>query len=391
MFHAFRSLNLGPIFFLAAAVAINATTNVSVVAEESVCLKYDDGTQETKKSMSGSGHAVRFECPDDEQWYLKSLAVHGSRYGSPKAPRDKFSILVASEDLKQFLKAEKPYSLFERGQEKWVKFDIVPVKVPKTFQVALYFNPTRTKGVYVGIDENSTPTHSMTVVADDLSKNKSGMRGDWMIQAFVTKVPQRRSRSLANASDNAKDAAKQEAEADAKILGKARSRTLKHDAETMDGYQNIRGAAYTVQFETPKDVEAYVWQTQIFASQFGGQHDSEAVSGDVYVLDENRKIISRSTFPYSLTKQEKQWISIPTLPTRVHGKFYISIDTHGTKTKGMYMGFAEGNEGKLASTDEIGGESIKPGDWSEKFADKQWLMRVKIADRPVVYGPAKAE
>lgn len=385
MFQNSRLSNHIGLFILFAAMVGFASAS-----EDTICLQHDDDTQEGKRSMTGAGHAVKFECPDDEQWYLKSLAVHGSRYGTPRAPRDKFAILVANEDLQQFVRTTKPYSLFERGEEKWVEIDITPVKIPKTFQLALYFNPNRTKGIYVGIDQNSSPTHSMTVVPGDASKNKSDLKGDWMIKAYVTKEAPKRSRSLSNAATYAKDAAKNEAAEEAKLLGKARSMTLKHDTETTDDQLNIRGAAYTVQFETPKEVEGYVWQTQIYASQFGGQHDSEAVSGDVYILDKDRKILSRSTFPYSLVQQQKQWVSIPTLPTRVHGKFYVSIDTHGTKSKGLYMGYAKGNQDKVASTDEIDGDSIRSGDWSNKFADKQWLMRVKVADRPVAYGPEKS-
>jgi hypothetical protein len=75
------------------------------------------------------------------------------------------------------------------------------------------------------------------------------------------------------------------------ILGDARSLTLKQDDGTMDGERNIQGALYTLQFETPKKVEGYVWQVQIYASQFGGQHNSEEVSGDVYILDENANFV----------------------------------------------------------------------------------------------------
>ena len=356
---------------------------------QTIKLQHGDGIQDSKRSMTGAGHAVRFECPDEEQWYLSAVAVHGSRYGTKTPPRDKFSVLVASEDLKSYLRIPKPYSVFKRGEPKWVKINLPPVKIPKVFQVGMFFNPTRSKGVYVGIDKDSSPTHSMTIIADDASKNKSDLQGDWMIRAFVTKKAPKNPRTLSGATEHATEAAKADEERDSKLLGKARSITLKHDQGATDDHLNIRGAVYTVEFETPKNVEAYVWETQVLASQFGGQHDAEAVSGDVYILDANRKILSRSTFPYSLAMFEKQWINIPTLPTRVQGKFFVGIDTHGSKTKGLYIGYATKEETKVASADELGDGMIKPGQWSEKFADKQWLIRVKVADRPVVYGPAE--
>ena len=153
----------------------------------------------------------------------------------------------------------------------------------------------------------------------------------------------------------------------------------------MDEHINIHGALYTVEFETPKDVEGYVWQVQAYASQFGGQHDSQAVSGVIYVLDKNRQIITRTTFPYVLATQEKQWVTIPTLPTKVKGKFYISNDTHGSKRKGLYMGYQDGNKKQVASTDQLEDRHVWKADWSKKFAHMQWMIRVKIADRPVVY------
>jgi hypothetical protein len=69
----------------------------------------------------------------------------------------------------------------------------------------------------------------------------------------------------------------------------------------------------------------------------------------------------------------------------VQGKFYVSIDAHGNRFKGLYMGFEEGNDKGLASTDERDGNEVRPGDWSKEFSNMQWMIRAKIADRPVVY------
>lgn len=178
-------------------------------------------------------------------------------------------------------------------------------------------------------------------------------------------------------------------ETDKELLEEARSIKLQNDTGETEDYLNVGGAIYTMEFETPKDIEAFVWQVQIYASQFGSRHDSEAVNGDVYILDENRKIISRTSFPYSLATQEREWISIPTLPTEVKGKFYVSINTHGGRFKGFYMGYVDGNKEGKASTDAIDEEKIVSQKWSKKFSDKQWLIRADIADRPIVYRAKK--
>ena len=376
MISSFRSFSFISVFvFLACPAA----------GEKIVLFKHDDGSQENKRSMTGAGHAVRFECPDDDKWYVKAVSVHGSRYGTPKAPNEDFQVVVASDDLTRRREFQKPYSLFDRGEEDWVRFGIGPVEVQGAFHVAVFFNPTRTKGVYVGIDSDSSPTHSATIVATKPGEMESDLEGDWMIRVYVTKETDGEAVQLLDDSAQAELLSEDEAARDAAVLGEARSLTLKHDTGQMADHMNIQGACYTAEFETPKNVGGYVWQVQVYASQFGGRHDSEAVNGDVYILDQNRKVLTRTSFPYSLATQQKQWISIPTLATKVQGKFFVSIDAHGTKYKGLYMGYEDGNQQQVASTDELQGDEIRPGDWSEKFAHMQWMIRVKLADRPVVY------
>ena len=60
----------------------------------------------------------------------------------------------------------------------WVSIDIKPVEVQGAFQAVVFFNPTQTKGVYVGVDSNSKPTHSTIVVPTDPSENSSNLEGD---------------------------------------------------------------------------------------------------------------------------------------------------------------------------------------------------------------------
>ena len=289
-------------------------------AAKTATLRHDDGSQEDKRSMTGGGHAVRFECPDDEKWYVKSISVYGSRYGSYKAPEEDFKVVVASEDLSKRQDMGRPYRMFERGKEKWVKINIVPVEVQGTFHVAVFFNPTSTKGVYVGIDTDSSPSNSAVISTLNPDKKEGDLQGNWMIRANLVKEVKGENETLLDASGRTEQKEQDEAARDAAILGDARSLTLKQDTGSMDDHMNIQGGFYTLEFETPKNVEGFVWEVQVYASQFGGQHDSEAVSGDIYILDKSRKIITRTTFPYSVATQEKQWITIPTLPTESEGQ-----------------------------------------------------------------------
>ena len=360
-------------------------------SDELRTLQHDDGTQEDRRSIAGAGHAVRFECPDEGEWFLKELSVHAARYGSPRPPRDDFQIVIANEDHTRRWTITKPYALFKRGQERWVRIRFKPVKIEGPFHVALFFHPTRTKGVFVGIDTDADPTHSATVVEDDSEQQATDLKGDWMIRAHVTRAYAGEADSLLGSAESASRRQAEGADRDREILGDARSLTLQHDDGSMDDHKNIQGALYTVAFETPRNVEGYLWEVEFFASQFGSGHDGETVNGDVYVLDENRKIITRTTFPYSRADQQKQWIRIPTLATRVQGKFYVSIDAHGTRTKGLYVGYQEGNEKQVASTDALQGDFVRSTSWSSKYDDLQWMIRVKMADRPIVYPPPGVE
>lgn len=356
----------------------------SAVAKTTL-LKLDDGSQESKRSITGAGHAVRFECPDDEKWFIRSVAIHGSRYGTPAPPDEDFQVIIASDDLSRRQEIKKPYSLFKRGREEWVRFGVEPIEVQGAFHVAAFFNPTRTKGVYVGIDSDASPTHSSTILSSAPDKKESDIEGEWMIRVYLTKDYDGEASTLLDATGLADKRRQDESARDDAILGDARSLTLKRDTGAMDKHMNIQGALYTVEFETPKNVEGYVWQVQAYASQFGAKHDSEAVSGDVYILDEDRQVITRTTFPYSVATQQKQWLTLPTLPTKVQGKFYVSINAHGGQYKGLYLGYQDGNKEGLASTDELKEGRVQPAEWSKKFEHMQWMIRVKIADRPVVY------
>ncbi|TWT73840.1 hypothetical protein Pla123a_37340 [Posidoniimonas polymericola] len=364
------------------ALAVFATT----AAAKTELLKHDDGSQEGKRSMTGGMHSVRFECPEGE-WRLTGIRLHGSRYGAGQAPNEDFLVLVTNEDHSQQIEIKQPYSLFERGPEKWVRINFDPVAVSGAFHVAVFFNPTRTKGVYVGIDEGSS-ANSFVRTASDPSAAGDKLDGEWMIRAYLTDDTAGAARRLMTNEQRTEQQADREQSIERELLGDARSLTLKHDDGPTDDHMNIQGACYTVGYETPKNVEAYVWQVQIYASQFGREHDSEAVSGDVYVLDQDRNILSRTTFPYSVATQRKDWISIPTLPTKVQGRFYVSVDAHGKNNKGLYLGYRDDPEQTVASSDSREGDAIRPAEWSGRFSNMQWLIRVKVADRPVVYpGP----
>lgn len=149
-------------------------------------LKYGDGKADGKKSLGGSGEMIRFTMPEGVK-LLRGLRIHGSRYGTRRAPKEDFEITLMSGDLEEILHTEaSPYRLFKRGANKWVRvrFD-KPVEVPSTFWVSLEFHAEQTKGVYVSYDTSTGGEHSRIGLPGDEELKETDFKGDWMIQALI--------------------------------------------------------------------------------------------------------------------------------------------------------------------------------------------------------------
>jgi RNA polymerase sigma-70 factor (ECF subfamily) len=168
--------------FFAALVAVAA-----LFAGEGDVLKYDDGQPDGKKSLGSSGEIIAFALPDAET-KIGGVRIHGSRYGVPKAPDESFLIYFLTDDMSDVVAVRMaPYSLFDRGEEKWVdvKFE-KPVEVPRTFHVAVDFRAHQTKGVYVSFDTSTKGEHSF-VGLPGVKAKPVDFDGDWMIEAIPAK------------------------------------------------------------------------------------------------------------------------------------------------------------------------------------------------------------
>lgn len=154
-------------------------------------IDYTDGRADGKKSLGGSGHLIRYELPEGAVG-VKSLRIHGSRYGTKTAPREDFDISFLSEDRSEILDLRRgAYGLFRRGEEKWtnVRFKDPVVDLPKTFWVAIDFNPGRTKGVYLSYDTSTGGERSMTGLAQQEpgEHRPVDFDGDWMVSPVLVR------------------------------------------------------------------------------------------------------------------------------------------------------------------------------------------------------------
>ena len=150
-------------------------------------LKYDDGRPDGRKSIAGTGEMIQFTLPDESQ-KLRSLRVHGARYGTPQAPDEDIEVTIVSEDGTDVVHTEfVPYATFRRGESRWttIRFE-ENIEVPETFWVITEFNAERTKGVYVSYDSDSDGENSRTGVPGG-EPTEVDFEGDWMIQAILTK------------------------------------------------------------------------------------------------------------------------------------------------------------------------------------------------------------
>ena len=144
-------------------------------------LRYDDGAMDGKRSMAGSGHAVIFRKPEGK-WQLIGIEIFGSRYGAPQPPQEDFSISLCDAKFEVLKEFKVPYARFERGAEKWVKIELPATDVPEFFYVCVSFNPTATKGVFVGFDKNAAG-HSRMALPDSHVTDAEGF--DWMLRCYL--------------------------------------------------------------------------------------------------------------------------------------------------------------------------------------------------------------
>lgn len=369
-----------------ATAGLSAMGAALATAQDEATLKYDDGSMESKRSTTGAGHAVFFQRPAQGEWFLDRVELFGSRYGNPQPPDEDFAVYVTDSTMARFCVVPRPYSLFERGPEKWTSIALPPVRVPESFYVCLVFNPTRTKGVYVGIDNSVKQSHSRDAVPGS-HLGETLKEGEWMIRAHLTQKPQGAVQELLDAQQREKKKQEALAAREARLLKGAKATVLKHDSGTMEQHQSYGGpSAQTVAFEAPAG-DQYVYGISFYGSQYGGQHDAEAVCGDVYILDAEGRVISRSSFPYSLLTYQKAWIEVPTLPTKVTGKFYVALFAHSEQYKGIYVGYDTQTEAPHSFIGGVGRDKFTFKPVPKPF---EWMIRVKLADRPIYYDAADA-
>jgi RNA polymerase sigma-70 factor (ECF subfamily) len=147
-------------------------------------LAHDDGQAAGKRSIAGSGHAVRFEAPGESS-YLTAVRIHGSRYGQPAPPKEDFRVWLCDKDFKAIAEFQHPYAKFQWGKPQWVTLRVKPTRVPREFIVCVGFQPTATKGVFLSHDAGGEG-NSLTGLPG--AKATRFSQGDWLIRVSVDQL-----------------------------------------------------------------------------------------------------------------------------------------------------------------------------------------------------------
>ncbi|HZN69257.1 MAG TPA: hypothetical protein VFB66_28540 [Tepidisphaeraceae bacterium] len=170
---------------------------------------YDDNGADGKKSIAGGGHATKFRAPGGGEWYLTAVSVHGARYGAPRPPVGAtFDVALCDHEMRPVATWKQSYTLFPRGQEKLVRIEVPPTRVPPGedgFYVCLNFRPTASQGVYVSLDD-STGGKGESQAATPGQPGNPLPNGDWMIRAELDRP--KAADALGGAAQKAAPAAK---------------------------------------------------------------------------------------------------------------------------------------------------------------------------------------
>lgn len=149
-------------------------------------IKYNDGVAEGKRSLGGSGEAIRFTEKGKE--VISGVRIHCSRYGMDSAPQESALLYLLNDKCDAVIHTELlSYSTFEKGDEKWV--DVVfmnPVEVQGPVWVVIDFRAGQKKGVFVSYDTSTKGKYSK-VGLPGMAFQDVDMGGDWMIELKTSK------------------------------------------------------------------------------------------------------------------------------------------------------------------------------------------------------------
>jgi hypothetical protein len=113
---------------------------------------------------------------------------------------------------------------------------------------------------------------------------------------------------------------------------------LSYVGERSDRRRSLGGTGYAVAFRSPKGSHRVV-AIEFYGSRYGTP-EPPAEDFDVYLLNKDRKVLQRLSYPYSLVEQGKaRWYTLPISPAvEVPAQFYVVLSFSAHEKKGVYIG-----------------------------------------------------
>jgi len=345
------------------------------IPDQTVKLSHVDETAEGKRSIGASGHAVRFDRSDKPR-YVEAIQFFGSRYGSAKPPKEDFDVFLLNEKYQVLTQLKIPYSLIPRGKMKWHTLRTPSIEVPETFYVAVAFNPHRTKGVYLGLDENVAKSHSLTgLVGDGFEAWKE--KSDWMIRLHLAERPtgEKGIQKLADwrPPPPSKDV----------FAGTIEYRA---DDGQSAGKQSYGGAGPVIRIPLDEVIpegssikDVMLKGLRVYASRYGSGFDPEQTKFHVDVVDSDANTVWKQSAPYALFGYKPRWVDIPfERPVAIvdwledDHTLTVGIDPESHKRKGIYFHYSKAAEGRDDSAGFV------PGKRFFKADGRQWMIRAYL-------------
>ncbi|QDU00195.1 M56 family metallopeptidase [Gimesia aquarii] len=334
----------------------------------------DDGTAESRRSIAASGHAVRFHRPASQR-YLEAVQIFAARYGTRKPPKADFYVYVLDGNQKLITELTFPYSTIERGDLKWHTLRTPSIELPDDFHIAVAFNPHRTKGVYLGLDDSPSKTSSFTGLPNDgfTALDKSQI---WMVRPFIA--------PKATADLGTRPLADRPAVSTVNPF--AGCIEVHSVAGASAGKQSYGGSGpaidINVQELVPQDVALHSLRLKgirLYASRYGSGYDPKKTMLDILVTGKGAKTQWSHSFPFSHFGYREKWIDlvIPDAPLISEfldqGKLTLGLDPHATQFKGVYFHYIK------TTGDESGARGIVPGKRYFDVPNRKWMIRVFLA------------
>jgi len=335
-------------------------------------LSHVDDTAEAQKSIAASGHAVHFE-HDGKTTFVEAIEIFGSRYGTPRPPRDDFFLYLLDENFEIVGEVKFPYSLIPRGKLNWRTLRTPSVEVPQSFYVALAFNPHRTKGIYLGLDDSVDESHSWTGLPDDGFEKRSEA-SDWMVRVHVTDKPSRREGVRTLASRKKPSRRRDPFEGAIEVL---------YDEGPSSGKQSYGGSGPALELALSDALpdgtdlaNVQLTGVRIYGSRYGSGFNPDRAKVHIAILDDQAVTVWRHDAAYSLFGYKPKWVDIAFKTPVSIAEFVsagqtltIGVDPEATGRKGLYFHYTE------QSGEQAHSKGFVPGKRFFDVENRDWMIR----------------